>query len=271
MVLLAADGSPLAGDAPALLAAVLDLTADAVAAFLSADPVTPPPEDSLIALQGELVAAKMELERTRRELEEEKAAAAAAREREGAERERLTRAWEEAMRGALTQKEGQHSAEMAPLQELQRRLTSEAAVASEVAAALDGARAEAAELREAVAAAQAARDAAELNAARAAEQLSAATASSADAEAQVTAARRGSMVQMQRAAATQQQAEEQLAEATGEIERLYLAAYLVLSSLQNLVSLGLYFVLSLAISVPMTRRWGALPSARLAPFRMLHM
>ena len=36
----------------------------------------------------------------------------------------------------------------------------------------------------------------------------------------MTAARRGSMVQMQRAAATQQQAEEQLAEATGEIERL---------------------------------------------------
>ena len=32
-MLLAADGSPLAGDAPALLAAVLDLTADAVAAF----------------------------------------------------------------------------------------------------------------------------------------------------------------------------------------------------------------------------------------------
>ena len=59
---------------------------------------------------------------------------------------------------------------------------------------------------------------------------------------------------------------------TGEIERLYLAAYLVLSSLQNLVGLALYFVLSLAISVPMTLLsygFGVVALALMRPFRRL--
>ena len=59
---------------------------------------------------------------------------------------------------------------------------------------------------------------------------------------------------------------------TGEIERLYLAAYLILSILQNLVGLGLYFVLSLAISVPMTLLsygFGILALALMRPFRRL--
>ena len=59
---------------------------------------------------------------------------------------------------------------------------------------------------------------------------------------------------------------------TDEIERLYLAAYLVLSILQNLVGLGLYFVLSLAISVPMTLLsygFGVVALALMRPFRRL--
>ena len=59
---------------------------------------------------------------------------------------------------------------------------------------------------------------------------------------------------------------------TGEIERLYLAAFLVLSILQNLVGLGLYFVLSLAISVPMTLLsygFGMVALALMRPFRRL--
>ncbi len=59
---------------------------------------------------------------------------------------------------------------------------------------------------------------------------------------------------------------------TGEIERLYLAAFLVLSILQNLVGLSLYFVLSLAISVPMTLLsygFGMVALALMRPFRRL--
>ncbi|SDL74078.1 ABC transporter ATP-binding protein [Paracoccus chinensis] len=59
---------------------------------------------------------------------------------------------------------------------------------------------------------------------------------------------------------------------TGEIERLYLAAFLVLSILQNLVGLSLYFVLSLAISVPMTLLsygFGIVALALMRPFRRL--
>lgn len=59
---------------------------------------------------------------------------------------------------------------------------------------------------------------------------------------------------------------------TGEIERLYLAAFLVLSILQNLVGLALYFVLSLAISVPMTLLsygFGMVALALMRPFRRL--
>lgn len=59
---------------------------------------------------------------------------------------------------------------------------------------------------------------------------------------------------------------------TGEIERLYLAAFLVLSILQNLVGLSLYFVLSLAISVPMTLLsygFGLVALALMRPFRRL--
>lgn len=59
---------------------------------------------------------------------------------------------------------------------------------------------------------------------------------------------------------------------TGEIERLYLAAYLVLSIVQNLVGLALYFVLSLAISVPMTLLsygFGIVALALMRPFRRL--
>ncbi|MEO1909523.1 MAG: ABC transporter ATP-binding protein [Paracoccus sp. (in: a-proteobacteria)] len=59
---------------------------------------------------------------------------------------------------------------------------------------------------------------------------------------------------------------------TGEIERLYLAAYLILSILQNFVGLCLYFVLSLAISVPMTLLsygFGFVALALMRPFRRL--
>ena len=59
---------------------------------------------------------------------------------------------------------------------------------------------------------------------------------------------------------------------TGEIERLYLAAFLILSIVQNLVGLGLYFVLSLAISVPMTLLsygFGVVALALMRPFRRL--
>ncbi|WP_083554451.1 ABC transporter ATP-binding protein [Paracoccus sp. SM22M-07] len=59
---------------------------------------------------------------------------------------------------------------------------------------------------------------------------------------------------------------------TGEIERLYLAAYLILSILQNFVGLCLYFALSLAISVPMTLLsygFGFVALALMRPFRRL--
>jgi len=59
---------------------------------------------------------------------------------------------------------------------------------------------------------------------------------------------------------------------TGEIERLYLASFLVLSILQNLVGLGLYFLLSLAISAPMTLLsygFGMIALMMLRPFRRL--
>lgn len=59
---------------------------------------------------------------------------------------------------------------------------------------------------------------------------------------------------------------------TGEIERLYLAAYLILSILQNFVGLCLYFILSLAISVPMTLLsygFGFVALALMRPFRRL--
>jgi ATP-binding cassette subfamily C protein len=59
---------------------------------------------------------------------------------------------------------------------------------------------------------------------------------------------------------------------TGEIERLYLAAFLVLSILQNLVGLALYFVLSLAISAPMTLLsygFGVVALMLMRPFRRL--
>lgn len=57
---------------------------------------------------------------------------------------------------------------------------------------------------------------------------------------------------------------------TGEIERLYLAAFLVLSILQSLIGLLLYFVLSLAISTPMTLLsygFGVAALALMRPFR----
>ena len=59
---------------------------------------------------------------------------------------------------------------------------------------------------------------------------------------------------------------------TGEIERLNLAAFLILSIVQNLVGLALYFVLSLMISVPMTLLsygFGILALALMRPFRRL--
>ena len=59
---------------------------------------------------------------------------------------------------------------------------------------------------------------------------------------------------------------------TGEIERLYLAAFMILGILQSLIGLTLYFVLSLMISVPMTLLsygFGALALALMRPFRRL--
>lgn len=59
---------------------------------------------------------------------------------------------------------------------------------------------------------------------------------------------------------------------TGEIERLYLAAFLVLSILQGLIGLFLYFVLSLMISVPMTLlsyAFGVLALMLMRPFRRI--
>lgn len=59
---------------------------------------------------------------------------------------------------------------------------------------------------------------------------------------------------------------------TGEIERLYLASFLILSILQNIVGLSLYFVLSLAISVPMTLLsygFGVVALVLMRPFRRL--
>ncbi|WP_410216369.1 ABC transporter ATP-binding protein [Paracoccus sp. (in: a-proteobacteria)] len=59
---------------------------------------------------------------------------------------------------------------------------------------------------------------------------------------------------------------------TGEIERLYLAAYVFLSILQSLIGLGLYFVLSLIVSTPMTLLsygFGALALLLMRPFRKL--
>lgn len=59
---------------------------------------------------------------------------------------------------------------------------------------------------------------------------------------------------------------------TGEIERLYIAAFLVLSIMQNFVGLVLYFALSLAVSLPMTLLsygFGIVALALMRPFRRL--